>query len=74
MYKTVWFIKDEKDEYATEFTYYHFGATPKIAPWYFEAEAVYTVEMLWNLKLIFTPKTFFKCLTHHWNAKFSKNA
>ena len=60
MYKTVWLINYE--EYETELTYYHFGKEPKFPTWYMEAYKVYKIEMIWHLKLIRTPKMFFKCL------------
>ena len=66
MYKTIWAIHDETTDSNIEFTYYHFGKEPKIATWYFEADHVYTVEMIWNIKLIKTPSLFFSCLFHDW--------
>ena len=60
MYKTVWLIND--GEFKTEFTLYHFGKEPKFPSWYMEAGKVYEIEMIWNVKLVCTPKMFFKCL------------
>lgn len=64
MYKTVWFINDGK--FRTEFTYYHFGKEPKFPTWYMEEGVTYGIKMIWNLKLVCTPKMFFKCLFHEY--------
>ena len=69
MTKTVWMIIDENDNTKTELTYYHFGKEPKFPTWYMEENHVYTIEMIWNFKLIKTPKLFFKCLTHQYIIK-----
>ena len=60
MYKTVWFINDEESK--TELTYYHFGKEPKFPSWYLQESIAYEIEMVWNVKLVCTPKMFFKCL------------
>lgn len=62
MYKTIWFINDEKSK--IELTYYHFGKEPKFPTWYMQEYIVYEIEMAWNLELIHTPKAFFECLFH----------
>lgn len=62
MYKTIWYIDDE--DYRIELTWYHFGKKPKFPTCYMLKGIIYEIEMLWNLKLIFTLKTFFKCLFH----------
>lgn len=62
MYKTIWMIHDEIDNTDTKLTYYHLGEKPKFPTWYFEENHSYNVEMMWNLKLVKTPKLFFKCL------------
>lgn len=68
MYKTVWAIKiDDID--TVEFTYYHFGKTPKFPAWYMEENHFYEIEMLWHFKLITTMKTFCKCLFHNYIIK-----
>lgn len=67
MYKTVWNIYD--GEYKTELTWYHFGKKPKFPTWYMEEDKVYKIEMIWNIKLIHTPKMFFKCLIHFYKIK-----
>ena len=64
MYKTIWFINVEKSK--TELTYYHFGKKPKFPTWYMEKDVTYEIEMKWNVKLIHTPKIFFKCLFREW--------
>lgn len=64
MYKTIWFINDGKSK--IEFTYYHFGKEPKFPSWYMEEGIVYEIEMVWNIKLVSTPKIFFKCLFQQW--------
>lgn len=65
MYKTVWQINYE--EFQTELTYYHFGKEPKFPSWYMQEEGItYKIEMKWNLKLVRTPKMFFKCLFRDW--------
>jgi hypothetical protein len=62
MYKTVWNIYYNGEK--TELTWYHFGSAPKFPTWYMEANTVYEIEMIWNLKLVFNFNTFMKCLTH----------
>ena len=64
MTKTVWIITDENNV-KTELTYYHFKKEPKFPSWYLK-ENYCTVEMVWNVKLIKTFNTFFKCLTHYY--------
>lgn len=64
MTKTVWMIIDETANIKTELTYYHFSKEPQFPKWYLEANHTYTIEMIWNLKLVKTPELFFKCLTH----------
>ena len=64
MYKTVWHIN--YGDFKTEFTYYHFGKKPKFPSWYMQEEATYEIEMIWNLKLVRTPKMFFNCLLRKW--------
>ena len=66
MYKTVWLIINETDSTETKFTYYHFGKEPKFPSWYIEENHIYSIEMIWNLKLVITPSIFFKCLFHHY--------
>ena len=61
MYKTTWYIKiDGKDE--VRLAYYHFGTEPEFPKWYMEEDHFYNIEMVWNHKLIATPKIFWKCL------------
>lgn len=60
MYKTIWLI--EEGESKTKFTQYHFGENPCFPSWYMEEDSVYQIEMLWNIHIIFSFKTFFKCL------------
>ena len=69
MTKTVWKIIDETDNIKTELTYYHFGKEPKFPAWYMEENHIYTIEMIWNLKLIKTPTLFLKCLFHQYIIK-----
>ena len=64
MYKTIWLINDGK--FKTEFTYYHFSKEPKFPSWYMQKDIAYEIEMVWNLKLVRTPKMFFKCLFHEY--------
>lgn len=64
MTKTIWLIIDETANTKVELTYYHFGKEPQFPKRYLEADHVYTIEMIWNLKLLKTPELFFKCLTH----------
>lgn len=64
MTKTTWMIIDETTNTKTELVYYHFGKEPKFPTWYMEAGHSYIIEMIWNFKLLKTPKLFFKCLTH----------
>ena len=68
MYKTVWAIKMDNTE-TVEFTYYHFGKTPKFPSWYMEENHWYKIEIIWNFKLIVSIKTFCKCLFHHYIIK-----
>lgn len=63
MYKTIWIIIE--DNISTELTYYHFGKNPQFPSWYF-GESSYSVEYIWNFKLVFTIETFLKCLMHHY--------
>lgn len=67
MYKTIWYIND--GEFETELTWYHFGKEPKFPTWYMEDGIIYEIEMIWNLKLVFTLITFFKCLFHKYIIK-----
>ena len=69
MTKTIWMIKDETDNTTTELTYYHFKSNPQFPSWYMNENPLYTVEMIFNLKLVRTPKIFFKCLTHFYVIK-----
>lgn len=69
MYKTIWAIYDETEQTKTNFTYYHFGKNPQFPSWYCEAGHVYTIEMLWNIKLIQNIKIFIKCLFHEYEIK-----
>lgn len=65
MTKTVWIITDENN-IKTKLTYYHFGKEPKFPSWYMEENHVYTIEIVWNVKLVKTFNIFFKCLTHYY--------
>ena len=56
MYKTVWMIKSLTKNTTTELTWYHFGKEPKFPSWYMEEGEAYEIEMIWNFKLIHTPK------------------
>ena len=69
MYKTVWMIKSLTKNITTELTWYHFGKDPKFPSWYMEEGETYEIEMIWNLKLLHTPKMFFRCLTHFYKIK-----
>ncbi len=69
MYKTIWLITNIMEDTSTELTLYHFGKEPKFPTWYMEENKVYEIEMLWNFKLLLTPKIFFKCLTHFYKIK-----
>ena len=69
MTKTTWIITDETENVTSEFTYYHFGKKPKFPAWYMEENHVYSIEMLWNFKLIMNIETLFKCLTHFYLIK-----
>ena len=69
MTKTTWIITDLNENIKTELTYYHFGKEPKFPSWYMEEGKAYEIEMVWNFKLIHTPKLFFKCLTHFYIIK-----
>lgn len=69
MYKTVWMIKDLIENTTTELTFYHFGKEPKFPTWYMEVHKTYEIEMIWNVKLLYTPKLFLKCLTHSYKIK-----
>ena len=64
MYKTIWLIND--GEYKTVLTYYHFGKEPNFPTWYMEAENIYEIEMIWNVKLARSLKAFLNCLFHHY--------
>lgn len=70
MYKTIWLIN--YDKYSVEFTQYHFSREPKFPSWYMEEGHVYTVELLWNFKCVFTLKLLFKCLFKSWSLKDGK--
>lgn len=69
MTKTIWIITDLNENIKTELTYYHFGKKPKFPSWHMEEGKAYEIEMIWNFKLIHTPKLFFKCLTHFYIIK-----
>ena len=69
MYKTIWLIIDNDENTKTELTYYHFKKDFSFPSWYMEDEKVYTIEMLFNLKITFNIKTFFKCLFHYFVIK-----
>ena len=69
MTKTIWMIFDETTNTKTELTYYHFGKEPQFPAWYMEADHVYTIEMIWNFKLLKKIDLFFKCLTHFYIIK-----
>lgn len=69
MTKTTWIITDLNENIKTELTYYHFGKEPKFPSWYMEEGKAYEIEMIWNFKLLRTPKLFFKCLTHFYIIK-----
>lgn len=62
MYKTVWSIFDGNNK--TKLTWYHFKKEPRFPSWYMQEDFSYEIEMIWNLKLVFTPKIFLKCLFH----------
>lgn len=64
MYKTIWFIDD--GEFKTKFTQYHFNKEPRFPAWYMEEGKVYTIELMWNLKLLNTLELFLKCLFKHY--------
>lgn len=66
MTKTTWIIIDKTDNTETELTYYHFSKEPKFPTWYMEEGHIYSIEMLWNIKLIKSLSIFFKCLVHHY--------
>ena len=68
MTKTVWLIIDEEGN-KTQLTYYHFGKAPQFPKWYMEEDHTYTIEMLWNFKLIKRFSIFMKCLTHTYIVK-----
>lgn len=67
MYKTIWHIYDGESK--TELTWYHFGKEPKFPAWYMEESKVYEIEMVWNVKLLCTPKLFLKCLFHEYTIR-----
>ena len=72
MYKTTWLIEYEEEEgckQKVEFIQYHFGKTPKFPSWYMEENKLYTIEMIWNFKLIIKPSIFMKCLFHQYIIK-----
>lgn len=60
MYKTRWEIKNE--QYIIFLDYYHFGKHPRFSSNLLTENEAYEIEMIWNLKLINTPKIFWKCL------------
>lgn len=68
MYKTVWYIKYERKgrNQEVEFNQYHFGKTPRFPSWYMEENQVYTIEMLWNIKVVFSLSAFMKCLSRQY--------
>lgn len=65
MYKTIWSIIDNDENTKTILTYYHFKKDFSFPSWYLEDGKVYIIEMLFNFKIIFNIKTFFKCFFHH---------
>ena len=71
MYKTVWYIEYEEEgrKQKVEFNQYHFRKTPKFPSWYMEENRVYTIEMVWNLKVIFSLSAFMKCLFRQYNIR-----
>ena len=69
MYKTIWMIKSLTENITTELTWYHFGKDPKFPTWYMEESKTYEIKMIWNIKLLHTPKLFFRCLTHFYKIK-----
>ena len=69
MTKTIWLVIDESTNIKRELTYYHFGKKPQFPCDYLKANHVYTIEMIWNFKLVKTPKMFFMCLTHSYITK-----
>ena len=68
MTKTTWMIIDEEG-YKIQLGYYHFGKAPQFPKWYMEDNHTYTIEMLWNFRLILKPSIFLKCLTHQYIIK-----
>ncbi len=70
MFKTIWSIND--GESRTELTYYHFGKEPKFPSWYMQEGIAYEIEMVWNLKLIHTPKLLFKCLFREYEIRLKE--
>ena len=70
LYKTIWAIKEittDEKSHVVKLVQYHFGKEPKFPSLFLMKEgSVYEIEMLWNLKIIVTPKTFWKCFTHLW--------
>lgn len=63
MRKTIWLITDEADD-KTELTYYHFGKDPQFPNWYMDKDHSYTIEMMWNCKLLLRWSTLYKCLVN----------
>ena len=68
MFKTVWSIEIDGND-KVEFTYYHFGRMPQFPKWYMEEGHYYTIEMIWNFKLIPTLRSLMKCLFHEYIIK-----
>ena len=66
MTKTIWMITDETDNIKTGLVYYHFSKEPKFPTWYMEEGHIYSIKMLWNIKLINSLSVFFKCLVHRY--------
>ncbi len=62
MYKTEWYIETEEGNIGL--FCYHFGKRPYFSPHFLEKDKVYVIEKIWTLKLVNTPKIFFKCLFH----------
>lgn len=62
MYKTIWSVINLETNAKTIVAYYHFGKEPKFPDSYMKEGTAYEIEMAFNLKLLNTPKLFFKCL------------
>lgn len=62
MYKTEWRIDTEG--YTATMVCYHFGKHPYFPSRSMVENEVYEIEMIWNSKLVNTPKIFWKCLFH----------